>query len=187
MKVLWANLVSDRSVDLRSLVTEPLFVSAHMTALKLLETFKDGRKHLALVLDDFGAVQGLVTLVDVFEAIVGDIPAFDEPPRRRVVLRDDGSWLVDGALELRELKRLLGAVQLPCEEKETDDTLGGFVRHKMQRAPVEGDHFDWEGYRFEVADMDGHHLDKILIRRLRRSGLGPMEPNAPGPSNRKSP
>jgi len=167
LKALWANLALTQSAQLRSLLTEPLFVPANMTALKLLETFKQTRKHLALVPDEFGTVQGLVTLVDVFEQIVGDIPAFDQPPQVRVVRREDGSWLVDASLELDALKQLLGAKALPGEEQQAYETLGGFVLHQMQRIPREGDHFEWNGFLFEIADVDRHRLDKVLIQSLK--------------------
>jgi putative hemolysin len=172
LKALWANLALAQSANLRDLLTEPLFVPASMTALKLLETFKQSRKHLALVPDEFGTVQGMVTLVDVFEEIVGDIPSFDQPPQVRVVRRDDGSWLVDAALELDELKQLLGVKQMPGEDQEAYETLSGFVLHQMQRIPREGDHFEWGGFRFEVADVDRHRLDKILIQPLKRAEQG---------------
>lgn len=174
LKALWANLALARSANLRDLLTEPLFVPANMTALKLLETFKQSRKHLALVPDEFGTVQGLVTLVDVFEEIVGDIPSFDQPQQKRVVEREDGSWLVDALLELDELKQLLGVQHMPGENLETYQTLSGFVLHQMQRIPREGDHFEWGGYRFEIADVDRHRLDKILIQPQK-----PVAPSAP--------
>ena len=176
LKALWANLALAQVANLRSLLIEPLFVPANMTALKLLETFKQSRKHLALVPDEFGTVQGLVTLVDVFEEIVGDIPAFDQPPQMRVVRREDGSWLVDAALELDELKQLLDVKQMPGEENETYETLSGFVLHQMQHIPREGDHFEWGGFRFEVADVDRHRLDKILIQPSK--GAEPKPPPA---------
>jgi putative hemolysin len=168
VKALWASLALAERVNLRELLTEPLFVPASMTALKLLETFKHSRKHLALVPDEFGTVQGLVTLVDVFEEIVGDIPSFDEPSRTRIVRRDDGSWLADALIELEDLKMALGVDSLPGEEDGEFETLGGFVLHHMQRMPCEGDHFDCGGFRFEVADVDRHRLDKLLIKPLKR-------------------
>jgi putative hemolysin len=175
LKALWANLALAQSASLRELLTEPLFVPANMTALKLLETFKQSRKHLALVPDEFGTVQGLVTLVDVFEELVGDIPSFDQPPQARIVRREDGSWLVDASLELDELKQLIGAQQMPGEDLEAYQTLSGFVLHQMQRIPREGDHFEWGTFRFEIADMDRHRLDKILIQAQQPLTTSAME------------
>lgn len=166
VKSLWAQQISGRSGSLRSQLISPLFVPERMTALRLLETFRQTRKHMALVGDEFGTVQGLVTLVDVLEEIVGDIPAVDEPMRARVVKRDEGSWLVDAGLELDELKKLLGVEELPGEDERAYQTLGGFVLFRCQRFPREGEWFEWSGHRFEVADMDRHYVDKILIRKL---------------------
>ncbi len=166
VKALWGGQELAQPAGLREVLIEPLFVPANMTALKLLETFKQSRKHLALVPDEFGTIQGLVTLVDVFEEIVGDIPSFDETPQAQTLRRDDGSWLVDATLEVDALKELLGVRQMPGEDQEAYQTLSGFVLHRMQRMPREGDHFQWSGFRFEVADMDRHRLDKILIQPL---------------------
>ena len=163
VKALWANRLLSQSSALRDLVSEPQFVPTTMTALRLLETFKQSRMHVALVSDEFGTVQGLVTLVDVLEEIVGDIPSFDQPPQEQIVRRDDGSWMADAALETDELKHALGLQQLPGESDEAFRTLGGFILHQMQRIPREGDHFEWGDYRFEIADMDKHRLDKVFI------------------------
>lgn len=166
VKALWANLALAGSAKLKDLLVEPLFVPASMSALKLLESFKQTRKHVALVADEFGTVQGLVTLVDVLEELVGEFPAFDEPRQTRVVRREDGSWLVDGALGLDEMKQLLEVKELPGEDGEEFRTLGGFVLKELQRIPREGDHFTALGHRFEVADMDQHRVDKVLIQRV---------------------
>lgn len=178
VKALGANLALAGNTKLKDLLVEPLFVPVSMGALMLLGAFKQSRKHVALVTDEFGAVQGLVTLVDVLEELVGEFPAFDEPHRTRVIRREDGSWLVDAALELPELKQLLGVQHLPGEENEAFETLSGLVLHQMQRIPREGDHFEWGGFRFEVADLDRHRLDKILIQPLK-----PKESSAPAVEN----
>jgi putative hemolysin len=173
VKALWASLALGEKINLREMLTGPLFVPASMTGLNLLETFKQSRKHLALVSDEFGTVQGLVTIVDVFEEIVGDIPSFDEPSQARAIRRDDGSWLVDSVMKLDDLKQLLGVAHLPEEESGSFETLGGFISHQLQRIPLEGDHFNWGGFRFEIADMDRHRLDKILIEpATRRDKIG---------------
>lgn len=183
VKALGSNLALNRGARLRELLVAPLFVPVSMGALRLLEAFKQTRKHMALVTDEFGAVQGLVTLVDVLEELVGEFPAFDEPPPARVTLREDGSWLADGALDAAELKRLLGIDDLPCSADDRVATLGGFVLAQLQRIPREGDYFSSCGFRFEVADMDGRRVDKVLIERV------PSEPESaplngtPGPSS----
>lgn len=178
VKALGANLALAGNTKLKDLLVEPLFVPESMGALMLLGAFKQSRKHVALVTDEFGAVQGLVTLVDVLEELVGEFPAFDEPHRTHIVRREDGSWLVDAAVELDELKQLLGVKHLPGEESEAYETLSGLVLHQMQRIPREGDYFEWGGFRFEVADLDRHRLDKILIQPLK-----PTESSAPPVEN----
>jgi len=174
VKALWANLALAGTAKLKDLLVEPLFVPVSMSALKLLESFKQSRKHVALVTDEFGTVQGLVTLVDVLEELVGDFPAYDEPKEVRIVQREDGSWLVDGALELDELKRLLAVKQFPGEADDDFQTLGGFMLAQLQRIPRAGDHFLSSGFRFEIADMDRHRVDKVLIQPLK-----PANPSAP--------
>lgn len=165
VKALWANLAMAGTAKMQDLLIEPLFVPASMGALKLLEAFKQTRKHIALVTDEFGAVQGLVTLVDVLEELVGEFPAFDEPRQTRAVRRDDGSWLVDGSLDVAELKRLLDVKEIPGEQEGQFQTLAGFILAHFQHIPIEGEHFNAAGHRFEVADMDRHRVDKVLIRR----------------------
>jgi len=132
----------------------------------LLEQFKKSGKHIAIVTDEFGAVQGLVTLIDVLEAIVGDLP---EPGRRlqpEAKRRDDGSWLIDATLPTGELKTLLGlTTPLPHEDDAEFQTLGGYVVTQFGRIPAAGDHFDWGGWRFEVVDMDRHRVDKVLVAK----------------------
>jgi putative hemolysin len=179
VKALWGNVVLDGRAGLKELVVQPLFVPVSMGALRLLESFKQSRKHVALVSDEFGTVQGLVTLVDVLEELVGDFPAYDEPPDAHVARREDGSWLVDAVLELEKLKGLLAVRQLPGEEDEQFQTLGGFVMAHLQRIPREGDHFTATGYRFEIADMDGLRVDKVLIQRV--PSTAPSQPENPPP------
>ena len=107
-------------------------------------------------------IRDRVTILDMMEAIVGDIPSVSELAEPPVVRRDDGSWLVDGQLDVEELKELLAVAQLP---DETDfQTLGGFVMTRLNRLPRAGDTFAWGDYRFEVVDMDGNRVDKVLIQ-----------------------
>ena len=127
VKALWANLALAGTAQLRDLIIEPLIVPESMSALKLLESFKQTRKHVALVTDEFGTVQGLVTLVDVLQELVGDIPAEDQRRQAHIVQRDDGSWLVDAAVDIDELKNLLAVKQLPGEIEEEFQTLGGYL------------------------------------------------------------
>jgi putative hemolysin len=150
-------------IELRDCLFEPLFVSERMATLNLLEKFKETRKHLALVVDEYGSTGGIITLTDLMEAIVGDLPAEQAEDGSGVTRREDGSLLIDGLFPIYELTELLNTED-PHDDVEGDfQTLGGFVMHRLGKIPREGDQFVWEGYRFEVMDMDRHRVDKILV------------------------
>ncbi len=163
-KDLLSQNLSCRPIDLRSVLRPALFIPESMPALEVLERFKQKRSHAALVIDEHGGFQGLVTTSDILEAIVGDIPARGESHEAAVIRREDGSWLVDGTVLADELKDLLDLDRLPFEEERLYETLGGLVMAFLGRIPRSGEGFDWEGFRFEVVDMDGHRVDKVLIR-----------------------
>ncbi len=137
-----------------------------MSALDVLERFKEKRSHVALVIDEHGGFQGLVTTSDILEAIVGDMPTPGRAPEADIIRREDGSWLVDGKVLADELKELLERDRLPFEEEHLYQTLGGLVMAFLGRVPAAGEHFDWERFRFEVVDMDGHRVDKVLIKAV---------------------
>lgn len=165
VKSLWANAAIGIANELRNHLVRPLFVPTSITAVQLLEKFKKVGKHHALVTDEFGSVQGLVTLIDVMEAIVGDLPA---PGRRRepeAVQREDGSWLIDGAMAIDELKRRFNFAALPREDRASFETLGGFMVDRFSHVPASGENFIWNGWRFEVLDMDRHRVDKVLLTK----------------------
>lgn len=165
VKAIWANQAFGLATNLRNLLTPPIVVPETMTAIQLLEQFRKSGKHIALVADEFGAIQGLVTLIDVFEAIVGALP---EPGQRAAPAarqREDGSWLVDATLGVDELKSMLGLDALPHEDEVDFQTLGGFVMTHFGRIPEAGDYFEWSGWRFEVVDMDRHRIDKVLVAK----------------------
>lgn len=165
VKSIWANSAFGLGTNLRNLLTPPVVVPETMLAIALLEQFKKSGRHIALVTDEFGSIQGLVTINDVFEAIVGDLP---EPGRRAspaVKQREDGSWLIDATLDVDTLKSMLQLDELPAEDATDFQTLGGFVMTQLGRIPRAGDFFDHAGWRFEVVDMDRHRIDKVLIGR----------------------
>lgn len=168
IKALWANLSLANRAELKTLISEPEFVPGSMSAIKLLELFKQTGRHVALVADEFGGVEGLVSLQDVLEAIVGEMPSKDQPKRFQAKKRDDGSWLIDAMLEIDEFKKIFGFKELPGEAEEEYQTVGGFAIHRFGRIPVEGDKFEFGGYTFEVIDMDRHKLDKILLTPVKK-------------------
>ncbi len=149
--------------NLRSVLQQPLFVPEHLPASRLLELFKNSPVHIALVLDEYGSVQGLVTLKNLLKALVGEIKAgsgYVEPP---FIHRADGSWLVDGTVAMDEATVRLGLPAIPEQERHIYQTLAGFMLHHFDRIPHSGEVLTWHGWRFEVVDMDGLRIDKVLI------------------------
>jgi putative hemolysin len=120
---------------------------------------------MALVVDEYGEVRGMVTLTGILEAIVGALPARGEAPEPKYVRREDGSWLIDGMLSVEEFKELLGIARLP-EEEEGYETLAGFVLYQLGRVPRIADHFEWNALRFEIVDMDANRIDRVLVTPL---------------------
>lgn len=166
---LWDRSVGGEPFDVRASLLQPLFVPESMPALHVLEQFKQTGVHIALVTDEYGSIQGLVTLIDVMEAIVGDVTPPGAGESLPAVQRADGSWLLDGLLGVAEVKEVLGLSFLPNEEDRYYQTLGGFIMSYLGRIPALEDQFDWAGYRFEVIDLDGHRVDKVLVTPLTRS------------------
>ena len=120
---------------------------------------------MALVMDEYGEVQGLVTDSDFLGAIVGEIGATGAPATSGIQAREDGSWLVDGGLPIEDLQDALELGSLPGQEEHQYTTVAGFVLHQLGRIPQAADHFGWDGWRFEVVDMDGRRVDKVLVSR----------------------
>jgi putative hemolysin len=162
---LLSMAMKDAPITLKTLVREPLFVPDSMGIFKLLEALKASHRHMAIVLDEFGAVEGLVTVTDLLEAFVGSLPT-DAAGERAIITRPDGSWLVDGATTIDDVLSDLGLDELPQGEAGAYHTLGGFVMARLGRIPRTTDTFEWSGMRFEVIDMDGHRIDKVLVNRL---------------------
>jgi putative hemolysin len=165
-KDLLSQNLNCRPIDLRSVLRPALFIPESMSVFDVLERLKQKRTHVAFVIDEHGGFQGLVTTSDILEAIVGDIPMPDGTGEAEIIQREDGSWLVDGKVLADELKELLQVNELPFEDENLYQTLGGLVMASLGRIPKSGDHFEWAGFRFEVMDMDGHRVDKVLIKPL---------------------
>jgi putative hemolysin len=153
----------ERPLDLKSALRTLPAIPETVKALKLLELFKESRTHIAMVVNEHGAAEGLITIHDIFEAVVGDLPAPGEKPETHATKREDGSWLVDGITPVFEFKELLDVRELPGEADGAFATLGGFVVLQFGRIPVAGDHFELQGKRYEVMDMDGNRVDKVLV------------------------
>jgi putative hemolysin len=140
----------------------------------VLELFKTSGQHIALVVDEYGGIEGLLTHHDILEAIAGDIPFDAQPHDPKAVRRHDGSWLLDGMLSIDEFKEIFHIEALPGEKRDAYQTLGGFVFTKMGRIPVLSDSFEWNGVRFEVVDMDGKRIDKVLVSPLEKEARPPV-------------
>jgi putative hemolysin len=161
-------------MDLTLGLKQPVFVPESTRGLKVLELFKQTVTHMALVVDEYGVIQGLVTLNDVLVEIVGDVPTVDGQEDPQAVQREDGSWLLDGMLAIDEFFELFNMEELPHDERHSYQTLGGFVMTHLGRIPAAADHFEWEEMRFEVMDMDGNRVDKVLVMP---KGYKPMDVN----------
>ncbi len=161
-KDLLARYFKGEPVDLKSSVKTPLYVPEATTALETVEKLRNEKAHFALVIDEYGSIAGVVTLTDVLQAIVGDIPWVDNEGKPEFVQREDGSWLVDGKMAVDDLEMLLDVDELP-EEEANYETVGGLIMAHYDRIPVAGDCFEWNNLSFEVMDMDGHRVDKVLV------------------------
>lgn len=179
-KNLLVRSLEGEDLDLTADLRTALFVPENMRVLQLLEAFRNSGEHLALVIDEYGEVEGVVTLNDVLEAIVGELPSADEPDEPQVTRREDGSWLLDGSLPADRLKELLQVKQLPGEDKGDFQTLAGFVMTRMGRLPEVAERFEWAGLRFEVIDMDGYRIDKVLVARAAEDEDAAPDRDAPG-------
>ena len=161
-KDLLGRCLAGEPLDLRLSLKQPLFVPETQSALQVLEFFKSAHTHIALVIDEYGSVQGLVTMNDVLEAIVGDMPAAGST-ESYAVRREDGSWLLDGAIPIDEFKEIFPVGSLPGEDRHDYQTLAGFVITHLGRIPRTADRFEWGNLRFEVVDMDRNRVDKVLV------------------------
>ena len=166
VKDAWVRMMTGEHVNLLEALRQPIFVPEGVPATAALEAFKSSGVPLALVIDERGNCEGLLTPTDILEALVGEVPDIhnpaEEPP---IVRRADGSWLVDGLLAAKELRAHLGLGKLPNEGRGDYQTVGGLVMDQLGRIPVEGDRFERDGFSFEVLDMDGRRVDKVLVEK----------------------
>jgi magnesium and cobalt exporter, CNNM family len=163
VKDLYTAALAGRPFDLRAALGAPLFLPNTVTALRALEIFKKSGAPMALVVDEYGDFEGIVTLHDILQSLVGDIADPADAGSQAVVRRDDGSWLVDGMITADEVRDLTGLPRLPGEDSDDFQTLGGFMMARVGRVPRVGDHIVVDGFRFEVVDMDGRRVDRVLI------------------------
>jgi putative hemolysin len=169
VKDLLGAALAGQPVDLRAAMRAPLFVPNTVTVLRMLEVFKSSGEPMALVVDEYGDLEGLVTLNDILEALVGDIPGAGEATDPRIVRRDDGTWLFDGLIGLDELKEVLGVAHLPGEDPEFH-TLGGYLMARLNRVPIVADRVAAGPWRFDIVEMDGHRVDRVLVSPAKGKG-----------------
>jgi len=163
---LLQHLLNGNQLDLGKLPTHAIqFMPNTQSLIGVLEFFRMQKTHLAIVVNEFGQTEGLVTLSDLLSSVVGDVPSsVDELPL--AVQREDGSWLLDGLLPLDEMKDKLGLTELPEEDLGNYHTVGGFVITAIGRIPKKAETFDWNGWRFEVVDMDKNRVDEVFARPI---------------------
>lgn len=154
--------ITANDFDLSSVMQKPSFLPETTSALDALEYLRSSGIKVAVVIDEYGGVLGMAGMNDIVRAIIGNVKEPDIT-QEDVVLRDDGSWLFDGMLQIDELKEYLGFERLPEEEDQKYETLSGLMMTMLNRIPLAGDYFDWNGYRFEVMDMDGRRVDKVMV------------------------
>jgi putative hemolysin len=154
-------------INIEAAVKPALYVPESVSAMDLLETLKKNRAEIALVVDEYGDIEGMVTLSDVMGALVGDVSVIDDEAHEAdAVQREDGSWLIDGGVSLDRFRDLFGTdLRFPEEATGSYHTLAGFVLTQLGRIPSASDHFEWDRYRFEVMDMDRHRIDRLLVSK----------------------
>jgi putative hemolysin len=163
-KDLLDRMLAGQPFDLSECMRTPLFVHEGTSVLKLLDLFRSSVVHMALVVDEYGSFEGIVTTTDILAAIAGEFPEDEGDAEATVVRRDDGSWLIDGGIDIDQLERLLNRRDL--KSNEDYHTLAGFLLWEFGHLPKVGEHFDWKNLRFEVVDMDGRRIDRVLISRI---------------------
>jgi putative hemolysin len=153
-----------QQIDIDAELDAPLYVPESVSAIDLLEQLKINHAELAMVVDEYGEIQGMITLTDVMTALVGEVPSMDDDEAPDAVRRDDGSWLMDGSTVLDRFRYLTGAeLAFPDEGDDAYHTLAGFILYQLGYIPKAGEKLDWEGWRFEVVDMDGNRIDQLLV------------------------
>lgn len=155
--------VSPDSTLFKDLMQPALFVPENNSPYQVLEKFKESRLHSCFIVDEYGSVLGLITLNDILEAIVGDMPQPDVPDYE-IIEREDGTYLIDGQIPFYDFLSRFDKAEWMNEGEHDFDTLAGFILHQLEKIPKPGAKLDWKGFKIEVVDMDGHRIDKVLVQ-----------------------
>jgi len=158
-----ALLSSGKPLNLRAVLAEPLYVPASMPVFRLLEVFRPARRHIAIALDEYGGVAGLITLEDIVEELVGEIPSYGEEAEQPQIRRVDGGWLAIGSTPIEDVAEELEIGRVDVNDQRGYRTLGGFILSQLGHVPAPGEVIEWDGYRFEVVTMDGRRIDQVKI------------------------
>jgi putative hemolysin len=168
-----------QAIDIEAALDPLLYVPDSVSAIDLLEQLKQHHAELAMIVDEYGDIQGMITLTDVMGALVGEVPDFGAAEHPDAVRRDDGSWLVDGGMVLERFRDLLGAdMAFPDEDSDAYHTLAGFILYQLGYIPKPADALDWGGWRFEVVDMDGNRIDRLQVTPHARALARPAREQA---------
>ena len=172
-KDLLNQAVQTGSVDIVASLRDPLVVHEGTPVLRLLEMFRENPVHMAVVVDEYGVVEGIVTPTDILVSIAGELPEHSDDMEDSAVRRDDGSWLLDGMIGIDDAERILGRRGMRGDEDY--ETLAGFVLARLGQIPQVGEAFEWDGLRFEIVDMDGRRIDRILVAPVAPAAQAPAE------------
>jgi len=168
VKDILAYYIKNQTLRLDDILLEPLYIAEQAPALKVLEMFRKTKKHFGIVINEYGSMEGIITLHDLTENIMGDLPALGDLDEPEAFQREDGSYLMDGSMKVEDVEDLLKVHSLFEEDEERPDinTLGGLAMYQLNRIPKTGDKFQVSGYEFEIVDMDGNRVDKLLAKTV---------------------
>ena len=175
-KAVLNSYIQKNPINLDEISESPLFIPESKPALSVLDELRESGKQVAIILDEYGGFSGMITLLDILEELVGDIPGMHDSYEPEIVERADGSWLIDGQMDIDELKDELGIKELEDEYRIGYQTLGGFMLSKFGFIPQAGDLFESDGYKFEIVDMDNRRIDKVLVSKV-KSDQGTIQSN----------
>jgi len=167
VKDVFLQTINREEINFRKILRKPIFITESSSPLKVFEEIKSSGVHIAVVIDEHGAVQGMLTSNDIIESVVGDMTLSGEKSEEYAIQREDGSWLFDGRIPIVEIKEILSIQNFP--EEENYNTLAGFILNTLGTIPKASEHFIWNNFRFEVVDMDGKRIDKILVQPVMNS------------------